>query len=74
MKRKISFNTASLVIIVILASVAIYMLVQFYGTNYKQALAAENPNDICATPAGYTDQEWRSHMSHHPDRYGECLR
>ena len=39
---------------------------------YNQALASEQ-EDICATPPGYTDEEWREHMSHHPDRYAKCL-
>jgi len=42
-------------------------------TKFEAALAAENPEDKCATPEGYTDEEWREHMGHHPDMYGECL-
>ena len=37
-----------------------------------RAIASELP-DKCATPAGYTDADWRTHMGHHPDRYAECL-
>lgn len=44
-----------------------------FGSAYQAALKAENSSDKCATPAGYTDQSWREHMSHHPDRYAECL-
>lgn len=44
-----------------------------YGAQYQKAIAAQNPADICATPAGYTDAEWQEHMSHHPDMYAECL-
>lgn len=41
--------------------------------NFASAKAAENPTDKCATPDGYTDEQWKEHMGHHPDIYGECL-
>lgn len=41
--------------------------------NFEQALQDELP-DKCQTPEGYTNDEWLAHMSHHPDRYQECLR
>jgi len=41
--------------------------------NYQQFVSAENPSDICATPAGYTVEQWKDHLSHHPDRYAQCL-
>lgn len=37
------------------------------------AKAAENPQDKCATPPGYTDAEWKEHLGHHPELYQECL-
>ena len=40
---------------------------------YQKLLAVQNLKDICATPPGYADQEWREHMSHHPEIYGKCL-
>ncbi len=39
----------------------------------EKSLNAELKNNPCATPPGYTEQSWREHMSHHPDRYKECL-
>jgi hypothetical protein len=39
---------------------------------YEKALSSEL-QDKCATPPGYTDEQWKQHMSHHPDRYRECL-
>lgn len=29
--------------------------------------------DKCTPPQGYTEESWRTHMSHHPDIYKECL-
>lgn len=59
-----------LVLGVVLASYA--QSTQYYGTAYKKALASQLP-DKCATPPGYSEQEWREHMGHHPDQYRECL-
>ncbi|MFH1256508.1 MAG: hypothetical protein V1494_04390 [Candidatus Diapherotrites archaeon] len=47
--------------------------VQYSAANYQQAVAVQNPNDVCATPAGYTDEQWSTHMSHHPDQYAQCF-
>jgi len=76
MKINISnFGIIFLVLIVILSSVAIYEFVQLrYGSDYQKAIAAQNPSNICATPAGYTDEQWREHMGHHPDQYAQCLK
>lgn len=40
--------------------------------NYEKFVANEL-EDKCKTPPGYSDEQWRQHMSHHPDRYKECL-
>ncbi|MBI2128897.1 hypothetical protein HYU07_01525 [Candidatus Woesearchaeota archaeon] len=45
----------------------------YFGANYNKAIQSQNKEDICATPEGYTDQEWREHMGHHPDQYKKCL-
>jgi len=64
--------------IMIIAAVAIVVvsLLLFansrYGANYSKAISSELV-DKCATPPGYTDQQWREHMSHHPDQYAGCL-
>jgi hypothetical protein len=29
--------------------------------------------DKCSPAPGYTEEDWREHMSHHPDIYKECL-
>lgn len=70
-----NIGLAVLVLIVVLSSVAMYEFAQLrYGTSYQQAIAAQDPNNVCATPAGYTDAEWKTHMSHHPDMYTQCLK
>jgi len=71
------------ILIVILIIAAIYSVVNYYknykiksnyyGSDYTNALSAQDPLDKCKTPAGYTDESWREHMSHHPDQYKECL-
>jgi len=47
---------------------------QHTAANYQQFVSAESAGDICKTPAGYTDEQWKEHMSHHPDRYAQCLK
>lgn len=42
-------------------------------SKFEAAIAAENPEDKCAIPEGYTAEQWREHMGHHPDQYEECL-
>jgi hypothetical protein len=39
---------------------------------FQQAIAAEL-DDKCLAPKGYSQEAWETHMSHHPDRYTECL-
>jgi len=39
----------------------------------EKSFEVEIETDKCAVPAGYTEEKWREHMSHHPDRYKECL-
>lgn len=69
------------VIIATILLVALVMLVVSLGvifTDYTQKdyneFISDEQGDKCQTPPGYTDQEWREHMSHHPDRYIECLK
>lgn len=66
---------AVIVLLIIAISFAVYSLLKlrYYGANYVRAIQSENPSDKCKTPPGYTDEAWKEHMSHHPDRYRECL-
>ncbi len=29
--------------------------------------------NACEAPAGYNPAVWKEHMSHHPDKYQDCL-
>jgi len=42
-------------------------------SKFESAIAAQNPADKCSAPEGYTDAQWKAHMSHHPEMYKECL-
>lgn len=57
---------------VLVFAVYSFMQTQYYGDNYKKAMQSQL-SDKCATPPGYTDEQWREHMGHHPDQYKECL-
>ena len=54
------------------ASAAIPPPLDRSAASAARAFTSELP-DKCKTPAGYTDEQWRQHMGHHPDRYAECL-
>ena len=36
-------------------------------------IVANSAGDKCIPPPGTSEEEWREHMSHHPDIYMECL-
>ena len=62
-------------VIIVIAAVGVFVYAysqSMYGANYQKAIAAEG-SDICATPVGYTDEQWAEHLGHHPDRYAQCL-
>ena len=63
---------AMIIVAVAIVAVSAFLFVSNRYTSYNRAISSELP-DKCATPEGYTDQQWRDHMSHHPDRYAECL-
>lgn len=77
--KKEKNNRIVYILVVAVALLLVWVTYTFYqsiyfGASYQKALQSENPADICATPPGYTDEQWREHMSHHPDRYKECLK
>jgi len=65
----------ALAIVFAVFALTLYLYYQqtYFGTAYQKAISSQNPSDICATPAGYTDEAWRTHMSHHPDAYSQCF-
>ena len=78
MKKKKQINNVALYavigFVVFIGTLSVYFWYQnFYGNNYQKAVSSEL-SDICATPPGYTDESWRQHISHHPDRYAQCLK
>jgi len=44
-----------------------------YAVRDAGAGSSGSNGDICKPRPGYTEAEWRDHMSHHPSIYGECL-
>lgn len=63
----------ALVIIALIFSISTFFSESYSQEQYNKFVSAEL-EDKCDTPEGYTDQEWKEHMSHHPDRYKECLK
>ena len=71
--KTIMYILAVVLVIAIIFSAVSYYKASKYGAAYKNALNAQDPDDKCKTPAGYTDEQWKEHMGHHPDQYKECL-
>ena len=72
--RKILLQIIFGAVVIALIVVSSFLGYQWYQNyaSYRKGIASEL-NDKCATPPGYTDESWKEHMSHHPDRYKECL-
>ena len=67
------------VILYIIIGIVILLLLLFTffpGLIYAvkdSGITGDNALDKCKPEPGYTEQEWREHMSHHPNIYRECL-
>jgi len=71
-KVKRAFAQIKMRQIVAIAAAVGFLAYQKSEQNYQKAIQSELP-DKCATPPGYTDEQWKEHMSHHPDMYERCL-
>ncbi len=60
------------ILIAVIAAAIGFFAYQESKQNYQKAMESELP-DKCAAPPGYTDGQWKEHMSHHPDMYEGCL-
>ncbi len=68
-------NKKILIYIAIALLVLGLIILTFFPTAiYAARIYGKAGLDKCKTTAGYTEQEWREHMSHHPDIYKECLK
>ena len=63
-----------IVLILVVIGVVYSVYTVFRTINYNKFVQSENSGDICKTPSGYTDEQWYEHMTHHIDRYKECLK
>jgi len=68
----ILYGLLAIVIIALIFSISTFFNKSYSQQDYGKFVSAES-EDKCKTPEGYTDKEWKEHMSHHPDRYKGCL-
>ena len=64
------------IILYIIIGIVILLLLLFTffpGTIQAWKDSGKSTADKCKPESGYTEQEWREHMSHHPNIYRECL-
>ncbi len=71
-EKFILYIVLSIVVITLIFSISTLFKKDYSTDDYNEFVSAEG-SDKCVTPSGYSDQEWKEHMSHHPDRYKECL-
>lgn len=60
-------------IIIGMLVLGLIILIIFPGIIQAWKDSGKSVEEKCKPDAGYTEQEWREHMSHHPDIYKECL-
>lgn len=74
MKREeiIIYGILIIVIIALIFTISTFFSRGYSQKEYDKFVSAEG-SDKCQTPEGYTDEEWKEHMSHHPQQYKECL-
>ena len=71
-EKIILYGLLIIIIIGVIFSISTFLSKGYSQKEYDQFVSAEGSNK-CETPSGYTNQEWKEHMSHHPDKYKECL-
>ncbi len=59
---------------VVLLALALLVFVFIGGDLLNTQSSEKNLSDKCKTQSGYTDEQWKEHMGHHPDFYEECLK
>ena len=62
-----------LYVIVGLLIIGLLVLTFFPGTIQAWQDSGKSASEKCMPQPGYTEQEWKDHMSHHPNVYRECL-
>lgn len=62
-----------LYIIIGILILGLIILTIFPGIIQALKDSGNSGEDKCAPEPGYTEQEWKEHMGHHPDIYKECL-
>ncbi len=60
-------------LIIGLLIIGLLVLTFFPGTIQAWKDSGNSGVDKCKPAAGYTEESWREHMSHHPNIYKECL-
>ena len=68
MKKEIVLYSVAAILVLMLL-----ILTFFPGIIYAFRDSASSGSEKCKPQPGYTEQEWKEHMGHHPDIYKECL-
>lgn len=75
MKKENKNNKAKYFIISFLIFLLVLSIIGFIMLSKTSTTTTQDyiDSDKCKPPAGYNEEDWREHMSHHPNIYKECL-
>lgn len=77
MNKKIFFYIALGILILVLLVFTLFpnmiYAVKSIGNTGNVINYDSGDQDICSPPAGTSEEEWKTHMGHHPNIYAECL-
>ena len=74
-QKNIEISLAKIIIYIIIAFllVALLLIAIFPEKIQWEFNSVKSGEEKCKPDLGYTEQEWKEHISHHPDIYKECL-
>ena len=62
-----------LYVLIALIIIGLTLAIFFPGVIQAWRDSKKSGADKCKLQPGYTEQDWKEHMSHHPEIYKECL-
>ncbi|MEX0920091.1 MAG: hypothetical protein WDZ69_00740 [Candidatus Pacearchaeota archaeon] len=68
-------NKKEITLYVLMAILIVFLMIMTFFPGMVNAVrdSGKSGDDLCNPGPGYTEEEWREHMSHHPNIYSECL-
>ncbi len=71
-KKRVENRILEYAVVLLALALLVFVFVSGYLPNANGAV--KNLPDKCKAQSGYTQEQWKEHMGHHPDFYEECLK